>query len=109
MKFIMKTLRLLSLLVLLTTLSACQHYRWQNYISDQNKQYIAAQSTAPLTIPANLNDASLSDHQVIIPALPATNTGVIAPSLLPPASMAAQLQAGTLPASVLKTKLPDPD
>lgn len=105
----MKTLRLLSLITLLATLSGCQHYRWQNYISDQNKQYLAAQSTAPLVIPTNLNDASLSDQQVVIPALPATNTAAIAPSLLPPASMAAQLQAGTLPASVLKTKLPDPD
>jgi len=103
--------RLLFLIALLGSLTACQHSPLPNYISDQNKQYLAAREAPPLKIPANLNSDSLSDSQVLIPALPATNNPVVTaePSLLPPGSMAAELKAGTLPPSVLKTKLPDPE
>lgn len=104
-------IRFLFVLALLGGLTACQQFPIQNYISDQNKQYLAAKEVAPLKIPAQLNSASLTDTQVLIPALPADNNPVVSaePSLIPPGSMAAQLKAGTLPASVLKTKLPDPE
>lgn len=104
-------MRLLFLLTLLGSLTACQNYHIQNYIADQNKQYLAAKAAPPLTIPANLNDASLSDQQVIIPVLPASNNPVVTaePSLLPPGSIAANIKAGTLSPAVLKTKLPDPE
>ena len=104
----MKT-RLLILLPLL--LCACQSFKWTDYIADQNKQYVAAKAAPPLKIPSNLDNASLQDQQILIPALPASNNPVVTeePNLLPPGSMAAEIKAGTLPPSVLKTKLPDPE
>ncbi len=98
------------LILFIGTLTACQNHHIQNYIADQNKQYLAAQATAPLTIPAPLKDTSLSDQQVIIPVLPNTNNPVVTaePSLLPPGSMTARINAGTLSPSILKTPLPDP-
>ncbi len=99
-------MRLIVLFTLLSSLTACQ-----NYISDQNKQYLAAKAEPPLSIPAKLNDASLSDQQVIIPTLPATNNPVVTaqPSLLPPGSMAEGIKNGTIAPSVLKMPLPDPE
>lgn len=96
------------LFALMTTLTACGNFQFTHYIADQNKQYINAQAAPPLVIPAKLNSDALSSKQKTLPTLPASDANIGVPSLVPPGSLSAQLQAGQIPATVLKTPLPDP-
>lgn len=90
-------------------LSACQNFKFDNYIADQNKQYIKAKPAPALQVPANLNSPELSSQQKTLPTLPASDPSFSqVPSLLPPGSLTAQLKAGQVSPQVLKTKLPDP-
>jgi hypothetical protein len=102
--------RILMISTLLLSLTACQNFQFSHYIADQNKQYISAKAAAPLKIPANLTTSQLTDQQQVIAVLPANEQGSenSVPSLLPPGSLSAQIKAGVVPASVLKTPLPDP-
>lgn len=101
-------LRFTGVCALVLALTACKHFSFNNYIADQNKQYLNAQAAAPLQIPTALNNPGLQDQQHPIAAVPSSNHAPIAPSLLPPGSLSAQIQSGQVPASVLKQPIPAP-
>lgn len=96
-------LRFILLGLLVISVAGCTSLFGRNgYFTKQSTEYLSAREAPPVRLPANLNNAALSDDYYIPPVTGNPPSEPV--SKLPPGSLIAGIEQGTIPKSVLKQK-----
>lgn len=98
-------LRFLFTIILTLILNGCSSWFGQNsFIHRHETQYLKSNSTAPLQLPAGMNQVNITDDYPVPTTVNASPVKSI--NLTPPDSLAANIEAGKVSAAVLKQPLP---